>query len=143
VTTALVFYEGVMQGSRNRPIMEGFRLAQTLAMSNRLFIATSGRRDKVERELRTERIQDQIVDVLDETDALPPLLLWQRQIEVVLHRGPLSYLVAADPQIVEWAVQHGVLSLVFAHPRLNGPPRRPDAGNRSWERLLAELDVRP
>lgn len=142
MTTCLCFYEGVLRDARDRPIMEGFRLAQTLAGGTRLVVATSGTREAVERDLRTEHLLDQIVDVLDKTQGLPPTPLWQRQIEVARHRAPITWLVSADPDVVEWAVEHGVLSLFFAHPRLSGPARRPETGNRSWEQLVEELEAR-
>jgi hypothetical protein len=143
VSASLVFYEGVMQTPRNQPILEGFRLVQALAISNRIVVATSGKKERVERQLRTERIQDNIVDVLDAAADLPPLPLWQRQLEIVRSRGPVSLVLAADPTIVQWAVEVGVVALLFAHPGHSGPPIRPVQGNRSWEELLEELEARP
>lgn len=143
MTSCLVFYEGVMRDDRDRPIMEGIWLVRTLAAENRVIIATEQSRELVEHELRNEQLLAQVVDVLDRHLGLPPIPLWQRQIEVARNRGPVVWMLAGDPQIIEWGVSHGMVSLFFAHPRQGGPARRPETSNRSWSSLLDELEVRP
>lgn len=139
----LVFYEGVLQNRRQQPILAGFQLVHALAMTGqRILVATSGTTERVEHQLRTERLQDRIADVIDNSVALEPHPLWRRQIEVARSRGPLEGILTDDPKIVEYAVEHGVLGLLFAHPGFARPAQRPEIGNRNWEDLVAELEAR-
>lgn len=140
--TFLVFYEGVLVNSNEQPIMQGFQLIQSLAVGNRIVLATRGPRARVEHQLRTERLQDQIADVIDSSVDLPPLALWKRQIEVARTQFPVSVILTAHPEIAEHAVEHGVVSLFFAHPGFSRPAQRPEVGNRSWDDLVAELSAR-
>jgi len=139
--TYLVQYEGVLMHDET-PIMQGFQLIQSLAMANRLVLMTSGTEERVQHQLRTERLQDQVAEVIDSSVGLPPLPLWQRQIEVARSRSPLTYLVTSQPHIAEYAVEHGLVSLFFAHPGFSRPARRPEQGNRDWESLVGELTAR-
>lgn len=139
----IVMYEGVLRSSTDRPIMDGFLLVQSLAAANRVFIATSGPSEFVAHHLRTERLQDLITDIVDSTSDLPPLPLWQRQIEVLRHEQGATMVVAADPAVVEWAVSRRMVGVLFAHPGFSRPPLRPEQGSRSWESLLQEMEARP
>lgn len=139
--TYLVQYEGVLY-TGSTPILQGFQLVQSLAMANRIVIMTSGSRARIEHQLRTERLQDQIADVIDETAHLPPLPLWRRQIEHARNQFPVAYIVTSDPAIAEFAVENGMVGLFFSHPGYSRPAQRPEQGNRSWESLVAELDAR-
>jgi hypothetical protein len=141
--TILVFYEGVLQTRRDQPILDGFRLVQSLCMGNRVILATSGTKERVDHQLRTERLQDFIAEIIDNTVDLPPVPLWRRQAELARSRHPISIILASDPMIVEWAVEHGVAGLFFAHPGFSSPAYRPDQGNRTWEDLVAEMEARP
>lgn len=131
-----------MLASRDRPILEGFRLVQSLCLSSRVIVVTSGKKSRVEYQLRTEGITDQIADIYDETLALAPLPLWERQIEVVRSRYPVDYVVSADPDIIEWCLEHDLNALLFAHRGFSRPTQRPGQGHRSWESLRKELDAR-
>lgn len=140
--TVLAFYEGVLQSKKEQPIIEGFRLLQSLAMGNRIVLVTSGGRDRVEHQLRTERLMDYVADVIDSTVHLDPIPLWQRQIEVARSQWAVSWILTGDPAVAEYAIEHGIVSLFFAHPGFSHPPLRPEQGNRSWDELTAELDRR-
>lgn len=140
--TYLVFYEGVLMAPRETPILQGFQLVQSLTLGNRIVLVTSGSRARVDHQLRTERLQDKIADVIDETVALSPIPLWQRQIEAARSRWPVAYIVTAEPEIAQYAVEHGMVGLFFAHPGFSRPAQRPEIGNRSWESLTAELAAR-
>jgi hypothetical protein len=143
MTVALVFYEGVLQTSKDRPLLDGFLLVQALGQSYRLVVATSGTQERVEHQLRTERLQDLVTEVVDKTADLPPLPLWQRQIESVRSKYGIALMLSADPEMVAWSLERRVTSLLFAHPGYARPPYRPEQGSRSWERLVEELEVRP
>jgi hypothetical protein len=141
--TYLVFYEGVLVTPQSEtPIMQGFQLIQSLAIGNRIVLVTSGSRDRVDHQLRTERLQDRVADVIDKTVDLPPVALWQRQIEKARASWPVAYVVTSEPVVAEYAVEHDMVSLFFAHPGFSRPAQRPETGNRSWEDLVAELDRR-
>jgi hypothetical protein len=141
--TALVFYEGVLQSSKNQPIMDGFRLVQALVGGGmRLVIATSGTEARVEHQLRTERLMDWISEIIDKEAALEPLPLWARQIEVARSRYPVSMVITGDADIARFAVERGLVTLFFSHPGFSQPAQRPEQGNRSWEQLIDELDRR-
>jgi hypothetical protein len=141
--TILVFYEGVLQvPAKDQPIIDGFRLVQSLADRNRIVLATAGSRERVEHQLRTERLSDYVADVIDSTVNLPPLDLWKRQIEVARSQWSVSWILTGDPKIAEYAVEHGIVCLFFAHPGFSAPPMRPEQGSRSWDELTAELDRR-
>lgn len=142
MSTTLIFYEGIMQASRDRPILEGFRLVSTMCATRRVIIATSGDKSRVVHQLRTEKVQDSIAEVLDRSEHLAPLPLWERQIEVVRSRYPLELVIASDPIIVSWSIGHGIPALLFAHPGFALPAQRPVQGNRNWEELVNELELR-
>lgn len=140
--TVLAFNEGVLQSSKGQPIIDGFRLVQMLSHTERVVLLTSGTAALVEHQLRTERLRDDIADIIDNSVALEPLPLWARQIEVARSRWAVSMLLTADPQVAKFAVERGVVTLFFAHPGFSIPAMRPETGNRSWEELTEELDRR-
>lgn len=141
--TILVFYEGVLQTRRDQPILDGFRLVQSLCQGNRVILATSNTKARVEHQLRTERLQDLIADIVDKEVDLPPMPLWERQIEWVRSKFPISMILSADPSIIEWTADHLMVGLFFSHPGFSHPALRPEQGQRSWESLLTELEARP
>lgn len=140
--TYLVSYEGVLMNDKDQPIRDGFLLVHNLILNNRIVICTEGTRAQVEHQLRTERLISMVDDVIDKTVHLDPLPLWQRQIEVARSQWSVSTVLTANPQIAEYAIGHGLVSLFFAHPGFSRPAMRPEVGNRSWEELTAELDRR-
>lgn len=140
--TILAFYEGVLQNHKEQSVMDGFRLVQSLAMGNRIVLITRGTKARVEHQLRTERLMDAIADIIDNTVSLDPIPLWQRQIEVARSQWPVSMVLTGDPAVAEYAVEHGIVSLFFAHPGFSLPAQRPEQGNRTWDQLTAELDRR-
>jgi hypothetical protein len=140
--TVLAFCEGVLFSSKDQPIIDGFRLVQGLALGSRVVLVTSGSAERVEHQLRTERLMDDVADIIDRTVALEPLPLWARQIEVARSRWAVAMILTADPQIAQYAVERGVVTLFFAHPGFSVPAQRPETGNRSWEQLTKELDRR-
>lgn len=140
--TVLVSYEGVLMNHKDQPIRDGFLLVHALATGNRLVILTDSTKERVEHQLRTERLLEQVAEVIDKTVHLEPLPLWQRQIELARSYWPVSTILTADPKVAEYAVEHGVVSLFFAHPGFSLPAIRPETGNRSWEQLMDELDRR-
>lgn len=140
--TYLVFYEDVLMNHHEQPIMQGFQLIQSLAGANRIVLATKGSGERVEHQLRTERLQDAISEVIDKSVDMAPLALWKRQIEVARSRYPVAYVITAEPAVAEYAVEHGMVSLFFAHPGFSRPAQRPEQGNRDWDSLVAELQAR-
>jgi hypothetical protein len=143
MSVILCFYEGVLQTHKDQPILDGFRLVQALGISHRVIVATSGSAARVDHQLRTERLQAIIAEIVDEKADLPPLPLWSRQIESIRSRYPVSMVISADPMVIQWVVERGVVGLFFAHPGFGRPMQRPEQGNRTWERLLEELEARP
>lgn len=141
--TVLVFYEGVLQArNKDRPIIDGYRLLRSLSDHMRIVVATSGNKDRVEHQLKVERLTDAVAVVVDESVALEPLPLWHRQIEKARSEYPLSYVVSADPAVIEWVVEHGMIGLLFAHPKHAGPHQRPIHGTKTWDALVDELEAR-
>lgn len=140
--TYLVQYEGVLMNQHEQPIMQGFQLIQSLASANRIVLATAGTRARVDHQLRTERLQDAIAEIIDSEVDLAPLPLWQRQIETARSRYPVAYVITPDPAVAEYVVEHGMVSLFFAHPGFSRPAQRPEQGNRDWDSLVAELSAR-
>lgn len=140
--TILVHYEGVLQTHRDQPILDGFRLVQALGSGFRIVLMTNGTEARVDHQLRTEKLRDIVPEIIDKRVDLPPLPLWQRQVEVARSRYPISLVITADPKVAEWVVEHGVTSLFFAHPGFSRPAQRPDQSNRSWVELVDELENR-
>jgi hypothetical protein len=140
--TVCVFYEGVLQTPRNQPILTGFLLVASLAQGNRVVLATSGSSERVDHQMRTEKLQDKIAEIVDSSLDLPPLPLWQRQIEVLRSRHPVTMVLTAEPFVAEWVLSKGMTSLFFAHPGFSRPAIRPVQGNRDWESLVQELEAR-
>ncbi len=140
--TILASYEGFLMNHKDQPIMEGFLLLRSLAERNRIVLMTSGSRARVEHQLRTERLLDDIADIIDDSVEMKPLHLWERQIEVARASWPVTTIITANPTVSEYAVEHGIVSLFFAHPGFSKPAQRPVQGNRTWEELTQELDRR-
>lgn len=140
--TVLLAYEGVLQSHKHQPILDGFLLAHSLAAGHRLVVLTSGSKERVEHQLRTERLMDQVAEIVDETAGLKPLPLWQRQIEKVRSEYAVSLVVSADPEVIQWVVEQGVIGLFFAHPGFSRPAQRPIQGTRNWDALVAEVEAR-
>lgn len=141
--SVLVLAEGVLWASRDRPILEGFQLMHLIGQSERLIFCTSGTEARMLHQLRTERLADFIDSILDKTVDLPPLPLWQRQIEVARSRGHVSMVICSNPTVFDWSLEHGMPAMLFGHPKFAAPPRRPDQASRSWEELLEEMEARP
>lgn len=139
----LAFYEGLLVNRHEEPILDGYRMIQIFGEHNRVVVATSGTAERVEHQMKTEKVLSLVAEVIDESVDLPPLPLWERQIEVVRSRYPISHILTANPEIAQYAVEHGIVSLFYAHPSFSQPAIRPQIGNRSWENLLVELDARP
>lgn len=143
MSTILAFYEGVLQQpGKDQPLIDGFRLVQTLALGNRIVLVTSGSTERVEHQLRTERLLDSVAEIIDNSVALEPLPLWTRQIEVARSRWSVSMVLTGDPAVAQYTVERGLVTLFFAHPGFSKPAQRPEQGNRTWEQLTDELDQR-
>lgn len=139
----LMFYEEVLMAPSERPILNGFLLAHTLVAQNRLLIATSGTEEKINHQLRTERLQGQIAEIIDNSVDLPKVPLWRRQIEIARSRGGLDMVITPDPLVMQWLLEQNVLGMLFSHPVHVGKARRPQQGNRSWDELIEEMEARP
>lgn len=139
----LVFREGVLQSRRgDRPISEGFEIVYGLSMVHRLIIATEKTTELVQHQLRNERLSVTIADVVDQSLDLPPLPLWQRQIEYVRAGLPTLMVLSDDPEVVEWTLVNRMTAMLFSHPAHSGAALRPQHGNRRWETLVEELEAR-
>lgn len=139
----LVFREGILRTRRgDRPLRAGFEIVHSLALSNRVIIATSETAELVQDQLRAERLSVTVADVVDKTLALPPLPLWQRQIEYVRTGLPTLMVITDDPDVVEWTLTQRMTAMLFAHPSHAGPALRPAQGNRRWTELVEELEAR-
>ena len=142
MATILCFYEGVMS-TGNRPIFDGQLLVTGMSENNRLVMATSGTADRIDHEMKKIRgLSQRVVEIMDKTLDLPPLTLWQRQIEMARSKWTVSMVLASDPAIIEYAVEHGVVGLFFAHPGFSRPAQRPDQSQRGWKALVNELEAR-
>ena len=143
MTTILAFYEGLLANRHDEPILDGYRLIQNLGEFNRIVLATAATQERVEHQLQTERVFALISEVIDKSVDLPPMPLWERQIEVARSRSHVSRILTANPEVAQYAVEHGIVALFYAHPSFSQPAIRPQVGNRSWENLLVELEARP
>lgn len=143
MATILAFYEGVLEShKKGRPIMDGQMLLHSLAEGNRLVVATSGGEDRVFHQLKIARLDNKVVEIIDKRVALNPMPLWQRQIESARSKWTVTIVLAADPDIIEYAVEHGVVGLYFAHPGFSRPAQRPDQSKRAWTELTQEMEAR-
>jgi hypothetical protein len=143
VSTILAYEHGLLWSHKDRPILAGFQLLHNMCLGNRVIVATNNSREALERKLRTERLQDLIADVVDETVSLPPLPIWKRQFELIRSQYSLSMVLTADPEIVSHAIEEMVPSLFFSHPGFAESAKLPVVGARNWENILEELEIRP
>lgn len=141
MATILCFYEGLMS-TGNRPILDGQLLVTGLAENNRLVMATSGTEDRIDHEMKKIRLSQRVSEIMDKRLDLPPLPLWQRQIEQARSKWTVGMVLASDPVIIEYAVEHGVVGLYFAHPGFSRPAQRPDQSKRGWKALVSEMEAR-
>lgn len=140
--TVLAYAEGLLWSRRDRPILGGFQLLSPLGQSHRLIMATAGTAEVLEHRLRTERLKDQVAEMLDISDGIAGLPLWRRQFEVARSRYPLDFVISADPLVVEWVVDHGVPALFFCHPGFAQAPLRAERGKARWDDLVNEVEAR-
>lgn len=140
--TVLVQFEHVVTAADiPRPIQAGKHLLLVLLETQRVVLLTAGRRSAAERFLLTEGLRG-VADIVDSSVALPDVPLYERQIELVLSRGPVDFLLAGDPALVSWAVGRGLTTLLFSSPVSSTLRLRPERGNQSWDELVAVLDAR-
>lgn len=140
MSALLVSYEGVLFDTRrSRGIHHGYRLVQSLALSNRVVLMTSGTEASVSHQMRTEGLLSSISDVIDVSVDLPPMELWKRQMEVAVSRAAVDTVLSGDPDVVEWGSDHGLVSLLYVHPRHANPVVRLSNGGRKWSEVLDEL----
>jgi hypothetical protein len=91
------------------------------------------------------RLNNVIFDNLvcaDGVDSVEPLRYRQIRFQRSLSR--VDFLVDSDPEVINWALSEGIMSLFFVHPQFAAPVSRRDSnkGRRSWEEIGLEIDRR-
>jgi hypothetical protein len=134
--------EGVLRSHFNAtPIPEGLMLYFTLNENNRVVLVANGPRAEADRWLKNRSIMnvDHIIDeealvVFDED-------LRERQITSLLADGKIDLFIDSDPESVAYAMEQGITSLLFGHPRWVLPEFRPEGRNniKPWARIVAEV----
>lgn len=139
----LIQGENVLWASKDRPLIEGFRLVQAIGQVERVILSTNYPEQRVMHQLRTERVSDVVAEVMDDRYDLPPHPLWKRHIEMAQSKYGLSMVVTGSPKVMSWATDRRITSLLFAHPKFAHTALRPEQGDRDWMELMEELEARP
>lgn len=81
-------------------------------------------------------------DPTDETSDAKSYRKWQVKYE--RSRGRTEFFVDSDPELIAWAIEEGIPSLLFVHPQFAAPISRRDSnkGRMSWTEIEAEVNRR-
>lgn len=135
----LMFIDGVLRSHTRAPIPQGMKLYKTLKEYNQVFILCS-HKEKDDRWLREQKIN--LVDDLIGPD-IPMSGEWLelRQVEHCRGRGPVEYVVTADPELAAKLLSNGVTTVMFLHPTYLDEKFRPDGreGRKSWQQIKEEI----
>ena len=136
----LVSLDGVLSSDSGEPIRSGVILYYSLSGNHRVALATSRTKADAEHWLLSHGIVG-YDDLLDSSYSLEGEDLKKRQFTISRSTAPIELYVDADPEMVAWAFEQGVPSLLLAHPSYLRVENRPDAPKsiRKWGEITAAI----
>jgi len=138
----LVALDGVLRAPNGNPIPEGRVLFECLKKSGPVVVLADTAMSEAEHWLRLNNVIFDNLVCADGVDSVEPLRYRQIRFQRSLSR--VDFLVDSDPEVINWALSEGIMSLFFVHPQFAAPVSRRDSnkGRRSWEEIGLEIDRR-
>lgn len=132
--------DGVLCGPTGDLVQKGLIVYRSMKSMGRVLLLTEMSSKRAAGWLMMNNISDydDLIDSSVEID--PDQDLRERQIEVVLARGPVSLYIDADPERASLGLSRGISTLLFAESEYSHFAFRPDARKsvRPWDELVAE-----
>lgn len=136
----VVSLDGVLSGPTGDLVQKGLIVYRAFKQIGRVVLLTELTTQRAEGWLMINNIvdYDDLIDCSVEID--PHQDLRERQLDVVMSRGPVSLYVDSDPHRSTLALTKGLATLLFAESEYSHFRFRPDVEKkvRPWEELVAE-----
>lgn len=136
----VVSLDGVLCGPTGDLVQKGLIVYRAFKQMGRVILLTEMTTQRAEGWLLVNNIldQDDLIDSSVEID--PQQDLRERQLEVVLSRGPVSLYIDSDPERATLGLKKGISTLLFAESEYAHFRFRPDVPKsvRPWDELVAE-----
>lgn len=136
----VVSLDGVLCGPTGDLVQKGLIVYRAFKQMGRVILLTEMTTQRAEGWLLVNNIVDQD-DLVDSSVVIDPQQdLRERQLEVVLSRGPVSLYIDSDPERAALALRKGLSTLLFAESEYAHFKFRPDVPKsvRPWDELVAE-----
>jgi hypothetical protein len=136
----VVSLDGVLSGPTGDLVQKGLIVYRAFKQMGRVVLLTEMPLQRAEGWLMINNIND-YDDLIDSSVEIDPHEdLRERQLEVVMSRGPVSLYVDSDPQRSTLALSKGISTLLFAESEYAHFRFRPDVPKsvRPWDEVVAE-----
>lgn len=132
--------DGVLRGPTGELVQKGLILYRAMKSVGRVILLTELERERAEGWLTINNVID-YDDLIDNSVVVDPAEdLRERQIRVLLSRGPVSLYVEADPARSATGLTLGLSTVLFVESEYSHYAFRPDSSKtvRPWDELVAE-----
>jgi hypothetical protein len=132
--------DGVLSGPTGDLVQKGLIVYRSMKSIGRVVLVTEMPRQRAEGWLMINNIND-YDDLVDDSVVIDPAQdLRDRQLSVILSRGPVSLYIDADPDRASLALKRGMATLLFAESEYSHFKFRPDVSKsvRPWDEVVAE-----
>ena len=136
----VVSLDGVLCGPTGDLVQKGLVVYRAFKSMGRVVLLTEMTTQRAEGWLMINNIVD-YDDLIDSSVEIDPKQdLRERQLEVVMSRGPVSLYIDSDPERATMGLKRGVSTLLFAESEYAHFRFRPDVPKsvRPWDELVAE-----
>lgn len=136
----VVSLDGVLCGPTGDLVQKGLIVYRAFKQMGRVILLTEMPTQRAEGWILVNNVvePDDLIDCSVEID--PKQDLRERQLEVVLSRGPVSLYIDSDPERATVGLKKGISTLLFAESEYSHFRFRPDVPRsvRPWDELVAE-----
>ena len=136
----VVSLDGVLCGPTGDLVQKGLVVYRAFKALGRVVLLTGMTTQQAEGWLMINNIPD-YDDLIDSSVVIDPKQdLRERQLEVVMSRGPVSLYIDSDPERATMALKRGISTMLFAESEYSHFKFRPDVPKsvRPWDELVAE-----
>ena len=132
--------DGVLSSESGEPNRVGVVIYYSLNANHRVALGTSRKKADAEHWLHSHGIIG-YDDLLDSSYHLEGEDLLKRQITLHRSKAPIELYVGADPEMVAWAFDQGIPSIMVAVPSYLSINSRPDAPKaiRKWDEIAQSV----
>jgi len=136
----VVSLDGVLSGPTGDLVQKGLVVYRAFKQIGRVVLLTDTTTQQAEGWLMINNIND-YDDLIDSSVVIDPHQnLRDRQLEVVMSRGPVSLYIDSDPERATQGLRKGISTLLFAESEYAHFRFRPDVPKsvRPWDEVVAE-----